>query len=899
MIKHFVKSISAVLAATVLCAGLAVPIPAKAYTEFSAPDHNIAVTADSFAYLEELGSDYFGGISVKALAYFFYQQLSQKKTSIEINKSEYNVTDYNKCFKLLNEVIKNWDGGLIDNPSSTRAIPKSTKITITVEYYDADYDAYSGKLEEVIARVDKGWQDWEKALYLHDYIAVHFDYNYDQLNNSQYTEKHTAYGMLKDGQAVCEGYANLYSMALHRVGVDATTVSATSSQGNHAWNLVKIGDTWYHVDITHDDCFHGDFPGHLRHINFLRGNSVIHEYQRYEDGTTYTQASFSWGNAVSSCASVSASDPENYDKAFWTEFRSGSALDYIGACEPIYIDNDPSKVMWMKYTWDENAGIKLYLCDADDVSDEPTKINLFDNNQVETNAGDALPNPYTQQWGYGDSNGNTFGYSGLVSHDNVVFFNDSHNVYAFYNQTVVTVRADNSQNKIFGLEEEEGHLKYYTANSPNADENSPGTKMTETVDLGDINTVIESVKVETAKIPEGADEDWPEGNGAINFDDLPANFLPNELRRFEDWTYKTWIPPQNYFTDDYFDYPDQNLPLGFAMLKRDGYYGRELSEGDLIFGSSVISSVYYSWVLKASSATLSDTVRFNFRLNLEAQFTDTQLNTLDPEKYGAYMTIQSGDNEQIKYFNEPVSYDSRKQEYTYSIEIPFSKLNDTIIITPHLNGYTTAPITLTPSTYFDQLSNDSTYGGVASATTVLGAYANKYFDNDLSMLQTLEANSGDGTNQSTAYNNVKGASIPQYVSSVQGSLPEGVSYVGSTLMFTGDVKVRNYFQTDGNVELGADSFELENNTHDFNMKVVCKNADKHLYYVEISGIKAALLGENYTLSFKRSDFKLNYSAMCNASAIANNTQNKYTEDQKDLMKALYCYYFEAHQLLTR
>ena len=336
------------------------------------------------------------------------------------------------------------------------------------------------------------------------------------------------------------------------------------------------------------------------------------------------------------------------------------------------------------------------------------------------------------------------------------------------------------------------------------------------------------------------------------------------------------------------------------MLKRDGYYGRELSEGDLIFGSSVISSVYYSWELIASSATLSDTVRFNFRLNLEAQFTDTQLNTLDPEKYGAYMTIQSGDNEQIKYFNEPVSYDSRKQEYTYSIEIPFSKLNDTIIITPHLNGYTTVPITLTPSTYFDQLSNDTTYGGVASATTVLGAYANKYFDKDPSMLQNLEANSGDGTNQSTAYNNVKEASIPQtYVSSVQGSLPEGVSYVGSTLMFTGDVKVRNYFQTDGNVELGADSFELENNTHDFNMKVVCKNADKHLYYVEIGGIKAALLGENYTLSFKRSDFKLNYSAMCNASAIANNTQNKYTEDQKDLMKALYCYYFEAHQLLTR
>ena len=75
---------------------------------------------------------------------------------------------------------------------------------------------------------------------------------------------HTPYGALKNGCAVCEGYACAAKLILNALGVecDIQTGDVTNG-GGHAWNIVKVDDKWYQLDITWND------PSPSRHDYFL------------------------------------------------------------------------------------------------------------------------------------------------------------------------------------------------------------------------------------------------------------------------------------------------------------------------------------------------------------------------------------------------------------------------------------------------------------------------------------------------------------------------------------------------------------------------------------------------------------------------------------------------------
>lgn len=71
---------------------------------------------------------------------------------------------------------------------------------------------------------------------------------------------YSACGALIHGRAVCQGFANLfYRMAL-TAGLDARIVSGTgmnggpesATSGPHAWNIVRIGDLYYNLDVAWD-----------------------------------------------------------------------------------------------------------------------------------------------------------------------------------------------------------------------------------------------------------------------------------------------------------------------------------------------------------------------------------------------------------------------------------------------------------------------------------------------------------------------------------------------------------------------------------------------------------------------------------------------------------------------
>lgn len=94
--------------------------------------------------------------------------------------------------------------------------------------------------------------DYEKALALHDWL----------IGNTAYDTSYTYYGsegVLFHGLGVCNAYTLTYSRMLSAVGISSITVSGTATDknsgtsGGHAWTLVKLDGSWYHVDTTWDD----------------------------------------------------------------------------------------------------------------------------------------------------------------------------------------------------------------------------------------------------------------------------------------------------------------------------------------------------------------------------------------------------------------------------------------------------------------------------------------------------------------------------------------------------------------------------------------------------------------------------------------------------------------------
>jgi Transglutaminase-like superfamily/Domain of unknown function (DUF5050) len=96
--------------------------------------------------------------------------------------------------------------------------------------------------------------EFDKVKAIHDYIVLNAAYDWDNYKKGQVPDSsYTAYGLLINGQAVCEGYAQTMQLLLKEAGIEAHFVTGKANGGAHAWNLVKVDGEYYYVDATWDD----------------------------------------------------------------------------------------------------------------------------------------------------------------------------------------------------------------------------------------------------------------------------------------------------------------------------------------------------------------------------------------------------------------------------------------------------------------------------------------------------------------------------------------------------------------------------------------------------------------------------------------------------------------------
>ena len=118
-------------------------------------------------------------------------------------------------------------------------------------------------LDEEIARIledfrfSQGAADLEKIRRVHDFICERTAYDMVHKHQGSSHIQSTAYGALIYRTALCQGYAVLCYRLLKELGIDCRIVTGEAvTEGKterHAWNIVRVGDVFYNMDVTFDD----------------------------------------------------------------------------------------------------------------------------------------------------------------------------------------------------------------------------------------------------------------------------------------------------------------------------------------------------------------------------------------------------------------------------------------------------------------------------------------------------------------------------------------------------------------------------------------------------------------------------------------------------------------------
>ena len=160
-----------------------------------------------------------------------------------------------------------------------RYYPDSANVELSPEYL-FDKNKIKDHQKAMKARVEKlvrpavAMAELEKEQYVHDFICQNV--RYDKLKKSY---SHEILGPLGQGVGVCEGIAKTVKILCDQLGIWCIVViSEANPEKNikyrHAWNIVKIGGAYYHLDATFDNT--------LSHMGPVR-----YDYFNLDDGKVF------------------------------------------------------------------------------------------------------------------------------------------------------------------------------------------------------------------------------------------------------------------------------------------------------------------------------------------------------------------------------------------------------------------------------------------------------------------------------------------------------------------------------------------------------------------------------------------------------------------------------------
>ncbi|MCR5469102.1 MAG: hypothetical protein K6F37_09085 [Lachnospiraceae bacterium] len=139
--------------------------------------------------------------------------------------SGYSYTEY---------TVDNMVLGMLFTPVYTMSQAKRETIQSQID------SAVEGYLAAIPADAD----DYTKIKIIYTLLASNVDYDINSENNQ------TIESVFLNRSTVCQGFANALQYLAHKSGVQAIVVNGTGKSEKHAWNMVNIEGSFYHVDVT-------------------------------------------------------------------------------------------------------------------------------------------------------------------------------------------------------------------------------------------------------------------------------------------------------------------------------------------------------------------------------------------------------------------------------------------------------------------------------------------------------------------------------------------------------------------------------------------------------------------------------------------------------------------------
>jgi len=206
---------------------------------------------------------------------------------------------------------------------------------------------YSQRVAEIMqAAVFEDMSQWQKALSVHDYLIANCTYDESLAHN-------TGYDLLVNGTSVCAGYAEAYMDIMNRLGIPCVMVESEAM--DHAWNLICIDGSWYHVDLTWDDPTPDNF-GKVSHEYFL-----LTDEEMLAEGE---EGHYGWETDIT-CTDTSMQD------AFWQGVES----------QICYLDGSTSYYRWHE-EWTS------YICSRNESDGTYTVLFTDEERYIDIGAGE-------------------------------------------------------------------------------------------------------------------------------------------------------------------------------------------------------------------------------------------------------------------------------------------------------------------------------------------------------------------------------------------------------------------------------------------------------------------------------------------------------------------------------
>ena len=120
-----------------------------------------------------------------------------------------------------------------------------------------------------LAEINKGKDELEKEAIIYKKLCDSVIYNKNENGAISSGSNQTIAGALLNGRCVCNGYAMTVTYFSHLIGIDCVGIVGN----NHAWNSVKLGGSWYDLDVTWMDRY--EVTGRYYYPFCNRGSGVF------------------------------------------------------------------------------------------------------------------------------------------------------------------------------------------------------------------------------------------------------------------------------------------------------------------------------------------------------------------------------------------------------------------------------------------------------------------------------------------------------------------------------------------------------------------------------------------------------------------------------------------------